>query len=205
MLIDTFFPGCLDQLLLQSLGSSSSITCPKCSRVTDLGDRDTSTLSKNYSLLDVIRETPTGSIVSAPPRERPATAALRCEEHNGDNLSSFCIKCSVLVCSSCLLYGKHREHNTKTLFVSEAADKYRRKLCQLLPEVRGQQEKMTAALEKVQAMRDSIEVMGGRLEQEADKTYDALIQLIVERRNRLKLEIMERTQLRLEALTDQSE
>ncbi len=194
----------MNKLLLKSLDTSPTITCPKCSRITDLAQRDSTILPKNYSLLDVIRETPNGSVASPPPREKPVSTVLRCEEHS-DNLSSFCIKCGVLACSSCLLYGEHRDHNTKTLFVSDAAEKYRRKLCELLPEVRAQQKKMSVTLKEVLTMKESVEEMGGHLEQETDDTYDALIQLIVERKNMLKLEIKERTQLRLEALTTQSQ
>lgn len=89
--------------------------------------------------------------------------------------------------------------------MSDAAEKYRRKLCELLPEVRAQQKKMSVTLKEVLTMKESVEEMGGHLEQETDDTYDALIQLIVERKNMLKLEIKERTQLRLEALTTQSQ
>ncbi len=198
-------PDCLDQLLHKSLDSLPSITCPKCCKVTDLAQRDITILPKNYSLLEMIRDSASSRSTSpAPFREKsPVPVALRCEEH-GDSLSSFCTKCGELVCSSCLVYGKHRDHSNKTLFVSEAAIKYRQKLVDLIPEVRSTRGKMQSALEQIQRMSASVEEMGGQLEHEAEETYGQLVELIVAKRNALKLEIMERTQIRLEALTDQA-
>ena len=129
---------------------------------------------------------------------------MRCEEHNGDNLSSFCTKCGVLVCSSCLLYGKHREHNNKTMFVGDAANWYRQEFQKFSPDVQNQRRRMEAALGDVERMNDSVQEMGGRLEKEADEAYGELINLIEARRDNLKMDIMKRTQMRVEALTDQA-
>ncbi len=201
-LLNCDYAGCLDQLLHTSLDSLPSITCPICNKVTDLAQHDTTILAKNYALLEMMRDS--SSRPTSPSRERSPVVAMRCDEHNGDSLSSFCTKCGVLVCSSCLVYGKHRDHSNKTMFVSQAALKYRQKLLDLIPEVRSTRGRMQSALEQVQRMSASVKEMGGRLEHEADDTYGHLLELIVAKRNALKVEIMERTQIRLEALTDQA-
>ncbi len=102
------------------------------------------------------------------------------------------------------MYGKHKDHSNKTMFVSQAALKYRQKLLDLIPEVRSTRGRMQSALEQVQRMSASVKEMGGRLEHEADDTFGQLLELIVAKRNALKVEILERTQIRLEALTDQA-
>lgn len=182
------------------------ITCPKCSKVTDVPNRDVITLPKNFALLEVIQNSLQSSSRPVSPSQayNHSSVLMRCEEHNGDNLSSFCIKCGELVCSSCLLYGRHRDHNTQTLFVNEAAIQYRKKLTDLMPEVYRQRGRMETALTAVQHMTTNVKEMGDRLMEETDEVFAALTSIIEARRNALKLEIMERTQIRVEALTDQA-
>ena len=124
-----------------------------------------------------------------------------CIEH-GDHLSSYCVKDGTLVCSSCLLYGSHKHHNC--LLVKEAAKLHKEKLRELTPEVLQQKQKMEAALVRVEELAGEVQQSGGRLVDELDAKFNAIIEQIEERRMQLKLEIMERTQVRVEALLQQA-
>ena len=174
-------------------------------------NRDISNLRKNFDLLDAIRtiskSLSSGCSSSFEPLKNElrelSPADIKCDEH-GDNLSSYCKKCGVLVCSSCLLFGSHSDHNDKTLFVGQAAKEYRKKFFELSPEVRQQKKKMEGVLVDVERMNASVQETGGRLVGEAETAYNELIGLIEAKRDALKLEIMERTQIRVEALTDQA-
>lgn len=174
-------------------------------------NRDITNLRKNFDLLDAIRtiseSLSSGSSSSyEPPKNESREVSpvdIKCDEH-GDNLSSYCKKCGVLVCSSCLLFGLHSSHNDKTLFTGQAAKEYRKKFREISPEVWQQKKKMEGVLVEVERMNVSVQETGGRLVEETETEYNNLIRQIEAKRDALKLEIMERTQIRVEALTDQA-
>ena len=53
-------------------------------------------------------------------------------------------------------------------------------------------------------MLEEVQAVGFRLSDEVDGQFEALVQLITERRRRARLDIMERTQLRAHALLKQA-
>ena len=53
-------------------------------------------------------------------------------------------------------------------------------------------------------MIEKVQVSGGQLVDKLDAHFDGVIQQIEERRKKLKLEIMERTQLRVHALMEEA-
>ena len=144
------------------------VDCPKCHSITPVPERNVDKLPKNYGLIEVISSSATPQHPTAlddPPQlsdpesdyervERPV-----CKVH-GDHISSYCIEDGTLVCSSCLLFGKHKGH--KCLMVSEAAELERTKLRQLNLEVDSQREKMQSTLEQVEDNLKKVEENGGR-------------------------------------------
>ena len=81
-----------------------------------------------------------------------------CKVHQ-DHILGYCLDDDVLVCSSCQLYGAHKGHNC--LLVAEAAERQRKKLCQLNPEVDKQREQMQGLLKQVEENLESVEKNGG--------------------------------------------
>lgn len=209
--------GCLAQLLMKVKPAASASTpvriyCPMCHAPTQIEGKDIERLPKNYGLLDVMASTPSSYASSAggstmgrhftpTAQQEGQLAAIYCPDH-GDHLSSYCIKDNTLVCSSCLLYGAHKQH--KCLLVNEAAKMSRDKLQQLNPEVLRQKKRLEEALVEVEAVAERVQESGGRLVDELDANFTSLIQLVEERRRRLKLEVMERTQVRVQALLEQA-
>ena len=175
--------------------------------MTPVNDGDLSSLSKNFALLEVLRTISTSPIPLPQHPESDGERAssllppLKCPEH-GDQLTSFCVKDGSLICSSCLVYGSHKNHNM--LPVSQAAVEYREKLCKLSPEVLGQKKRMEEALTTVNEMILNIQETGQQLESEVKEKFQELIDLITDKRDRLKMEVMERIQIRVETLLDQS-
>ena len=92
----------------------------------------------------------------------------------------------------------------KTLGIKEAAAESRKKWHELNPEVLQQSKKMEEAVAKVDAVCDSVQKTGGEVVEEIEDTFRELIELIEERKNQLKVEAMQRTQVRVKALKDQS-
>lgn len=92
----------------------------------------------------------------------------------------------------------------KTLGIKEAAAESRKKWCKLNPEVLQQSQKMEVALEKVEAVCDSVQKTGGEVVEKIEETFRELIELIEERRNQVKVEAMQRTQVRVKALKEQA-
>lgn len=212
-----FCTGCLEQLL-ENLKPSSGATpveigCPVCHTPTQIDGRDVGKLPKNYGLLEVIGSNPSsymsrvgrlsiaGRGDSPTAQKNEVQAAIFCPDH-GDHLSSYCVKDNTLVCSSCLLYGNHKQH--KCLLVTEAAKIGREKLQQLNPEVLGQKKRLEEALVDVKNVMERVQTSGGRLVDEMNACFDDLVQFVEERRRRLKLETMERTQVRVQALLEQA-
>lgn len=210
--------GCLEQLLENLKPSSSGATpaeigCPVCHTPTQIDGRNVGQLPKNYGLLEVISSNPSsymsrvGGLSMAGRGDSPIVqkkedqTAIFCPDH-GDHLSSYCVKDNTLVCSSCLLYGNHKQH--KCLLVTEAAKIGREKLQQLNPEVLGQKKRLEEALVDVKSVMERVQTSGGRLVDEMDACFDDLVQFVEERRKRLKLETMERTQVRVQALLEQT-
>ena len=203
----------LENLQPSSSGTPVEIGCPMCHTPTQIDSRDVEKLPKNYGLLEVISSnlssyaSRVGGLSMAWRSDSPTVqkkgdqVAIFCPDH-GDHLSSYCIKDNTLVCSSCLLYGNHKQH--KCLLVNTAAKISREKLQQLNPEVLGQKKRLEEALVDVKRVMERVQTSGGRLVDEMDACFDDLVQLVEERRKQLKLETMERTQVRVQALLEQA-
>lgn len=194
--------GCLVNLLSRVL-SSSSVTCPKCQRPTLVPRRNVDNLAQNFALMEVIRSIPKSrsSSPDAKPRPPPVPDTVMCGDH-GDHLTSYCINDGKLICSTCLVYGSHTGH--KTLGIREAAAERRKKWRELNPEVSQQCKKMEAAVGEVDALCDSVQSTGGEVVKEIEESFHELIELIEEKRNRMKIEAMQRTQIRVKALKEQA-
>lgn len=169
-----------------------------------------SCLTKNYAILEVIYTLPQNSpnlepehespIISERPLGIPRLPLPLCKEH-GDHLTSFCVKDMVLVCSSCLLYGSHKQHPCK--LVTDAILDCHRILTSLTPDVAAQKTKMAEAVARVNLEMEDVKEKSQQLSTQVDEHFDQLVQVLNARRKELKLEVMERTQVRVEALLQQ--
>ena len=185
---------------------SNSINCPKCHRPTLVPDRKVENLAQNFALMEVIRSLPRSRSASPDPRAYqppppPDPENSKCPDH-GDHFTSYCINDGKLICSTCLVYGSHTGH--KTLGIKEAAAENRRKLIELNPEVLQQCQKMEVAVAEVEAVCDSVQKTGGEVVNEIEEAFHELVELIEERKNQLKIEAMQRTQVRVKALKEQA-
>ena len=200
---------------LRKLARSLKISCPKCTQLTTLDIHGVTNLIRNFAILELIYSHP---IPQSSIKERQHKAAIKpttpdggsqggnmisthlCDEH-GDHLTSFCMKDKVFVCSSCLLYGKHKQHPCK--LVRDAAVDCRLLLSDLVPNVASQKEKMAEAVDQVTKVIELIKEKSDHLTKEVDDQFDKLVGVLNARRKELKLELFERGQIRVEALLHQ--
>ena len=120
-----------------------------------------------------------------------------CEEH-GDKLSSFCTMDQVLVCSSCLLHGSHRNHPYQ--LVKEASMEYRHVLSKLSPDVKEKASELKAAMLNMDNVIEKVQVSSRALCSLVNSHFDSLIEVLEKRKKELNVEVMFRTQSRVEAL-----
>ena len=165
---------------------------------------------RNFAILEVIYsggpqspleqgDTETSEITT--PLDNLPTPSIRlCAEH-GDHLTSFCMRDKVFVCSSCLLYGKHKQHPCK--LVRDAALDCRQFLATLAPDVVTQQKKMADAVERVTKEMEEVKKRTEQLGNDVDDHFDELVGVLNARRKELKIELLERGQIRVEALLQQ--
>lgn len=86
----------------------------------------------------------------------------------------------------------------------EAAAENRKKLSKLNPDVLQQRRKMELAVAEVEAICETVQKTGGEVVEKIEEEFRELIELIEERKNQLKVEAMQRTQIRVKALKEQA-
>ena len=89
--------------------------------------------------------------------------------------------------------------------MNEAASQRRAILNNIAPDLQSHKARLEAALTSVQQLSEQIQSTAGRLSDAVDKKFEQLARCIEARRVKLKIEIMERVQIRVHALDDQSE
>ena len=196
--------GCLERLLDAS-PNYSGVACPKCCTLTPLSKQSVELVPKNFGVLEILSNPPNAATLDSPPSITGSSRRddnVFCPDH-GDHLSSYCLTDNKLVCSSCLLYGAHKQH--ECLLVKEAADQRRSLLNNLIPDLRTHKATLEAARTSVDRASKQIQEAAGRLIGTVDMKLDELARCIEARRVTLKIEIMERAQIRIEALNNQSE
>lgn len=180
----------------------TEIDCPLCHTVTNVHGRVVADLPKNYPLMSMIRSldcSGKGRKISRK-EEDSLLQPPQCPEHE-DYLRSYCMKDGTLVCSTCVLYGSHRNHPTK--FLNEAALSERKRLKELNVEAFKQKQRMKVALSSVQNTCKRVQETGGEMEDEVDNFFQGLIDLVEEKKRSVKMDIRMRTQLRVNALVKQ--
>ena len=197
-LFSPFLLGCLIELVKES-----NIRCPKCHHNTPISSHGvTMTLVKNYGVLEIIYSHPSSYRTNAVSTNDVCVTDLALCDVHGDRLTSFCVKDKVLVCSSCLLYGEHKDHPCQ--LVKDAGIEYRQRLRRLIPDLLDRNDKTKGVIVDVKRMinrvQDSSEVLGTQV----DVYFDRLLRVLEERKLELKLEILHRTQERVEALSEQA-
>lgn len=125
-----------------------------------------------------------------------------CSEH-GDQLSSYCEEDETLVCSSCLLYGSHKHHQSK--LVNEAAVECRHTLVKLTPDIREMTDLAENSLTEIDTVIKSVNDSSHRLSDEIDSHFNELVKVLEKRRKEMKVDILHRSQNRVEALLEQKE
>ena len=204
--------GCLNELV-----KGLVIRCPKCNHPTQIPSHGVDSLIKNYGVLEIMfshpsmyrnrysnKITDTQSLEEMKGREdlNPQSLVPICSEH-GDSLSSFCTKDNILVCSSCLVYGDHKQHPCK--LVKEAALECHRTIAQLVPDVEEKSREMQSAIKEIHKMKERIQESSHSLSDLIDKHFNELIKVLDCRRKELKVEVLHRSQLRVEALMNHVE
>lgn len=89
--------------------------------------------------------------------------------------------------------------------MKEAASQRRSVLNSLFPDLQTHKATLETALLNVDRVSEQIQSAAGVLVDTVDKKFDELARCIEARRVKLKIEIMERAQIRVHALADQSE
>lgn len=89
--------------------------------------------------------------------------------------------------------------------MNEAASQRRSILNSLTPDLQTHKATLESALVNVDRLNEQIQSAAGGLVDTVDKKFNELARCIEARRVKLKIEIMERAQIRVHALADQSE
>ena len=89
--------------------------------------------------------------------------------------------------------------------MNEAASQRRSILKSLTPDLQTHKATLESALVNVDRLNEQIQSAAGGLVDTVDKKFNELALCIEARRVKLKIEIMERAQIRVHALADQSE
>lgn len=186
-----------------------TLNCPKCHHITSIPQtlHGVNSLVKNYGVLEIMYSQPSlfdkGANVTV--QENPSklhSSVPLCEEH-GDQLSSYCQEDDTLVCSSCLLYGKHKGHDSKLL--KEAAADYRQMLVKLTPEVAEKISSMIEAVQEVERVMEKVNLSSEQLSKKIDSHFGQLVKILEKRCKELKVDVLHRSQTRIESLMEQRE
>lgn len=189
--------GCITELV-----KGNGLNCPKCHHYTLLPPQGVNNLPKNFAILEMmysIGAKDTGATDTLP---LTLNKAPLCVEH-GDQLSSYCKEDQQLVCSSCLLYGPHKQHQSK--LVKEAASDHRQTLIKLTP---GVSEIVVSAKKANKDIETAIECVNDsslRISDEIESHFMELIGVLESRKKQLKVDALHRSQNRVEALMEQKE
>ena len=199
------------------LVKDDKISCPKCHHNTP-APRGVNDLVKNYGVLEIMYSHPTlfkkkdvngsHSSKSAPntssliPDSHTSSNVPICSEH-GDRMSSYCEEDKVLVCSSCLLYGPHKQHQSK--LVTEIAYNWRQTLVKLTPDIGEMINSAERSIEDIETVKENISASSHELSNQIDTHFKELINVIEQRKKELKVEVLHRSQSRIEALMEQKE
>ena len=198
--------GCLNGLV-----KGLVIRCPKCHHPTQIPSHGVDSLVKNYGVLEIMFSHPSmyktrfsNKITDTQEMKGKEDLSLVpiCSEH-GDQLSSFCTKDNILVCSSCLVYGDHKQHPCK--LVKEAALECHRTIAHLVPDVEEKSSEMQSAIKEIHKMKERVQESSHSLSDLIDKHFNDLIRVLDCRKKELKLEVLHRSQLRVEALMNHVE
>ena len=168
------------------------------------------TLVKNYGVLEIIYSHPssyrtkkisTGSFISNGGGMQFTADIPLCTVH-GDQMTSFCVKDRLLVCSSCLLYGEHKDHPCQ--LVKDASIEYRQRLRKLIPDLLDRNDQMKGTVVDVKQMIEKVQDSSEILASEVDVHFNRFLRVLEERKKEMKLELLHRTQERVEALSEQA-
>ena len=107
------------------------------------------------------------------------------------------------MCSSCLLYGTHKDHPCQP--VKDAGMEYKQRLRKLIPDITKKNDEMRAAIIDLGRTVKKVQQSSDTLETKIDDHFDKLIAMLVERKNELKVEVLHRSQDRVEALVEQTQ
>lgn len=198
------YSGCLGRLV-----KDSTLSCPKCHHKTSVPQtfNGVNSLAKNYGVLEIMYSQPSLFVKGANVTVQENPSKLRssvplCEEH-GDQLSSYCQEDDTLVCSSCLLYGKHKGHGSKLL--KDAAADCRQMLVKLTPEVAEKISSMEEAVQEVERVMEKVNLSSEQLSKEIGSHFNQLVKIFEKRCKELKVDVLHRSQTRIESLMEQRE
>lgn len=105
------------------------------------------------------------------------------------------------MCSSCVVYGLHKQHSCKP--VLELAHEYRRTLCKVSPLVIQQVENLERGKEEVTALIEDVNEKSEKLAHDVDAHFDVLVEILDRQRRKLKLDVLYRSQSKVESLMKQ--
>lgn len=205
------FVGCLSDLL-----KDSTIACPKCKHITPISCHGvTSALVRNYGVLEIMY-TAQSSSSSLKAKQLSISSSFNSDNHtalsmvvdiplcniHGDRMTSFCVKDRVLVCSSCLLYGTHKNHPCQ--LVMDAGAECRQNMKRLIPDLRTRTDQMKSTVIDIKKIISDVQTSSNGLSDEIDVYFNQLIEVLEERKRELKMEVLLKSQERVQALVEQS-
>ena len=110
---------------------------------------------------------------------------ISCTAHPSEVVKYYCISCSILVCSECIL--DHKKHDCRNL--EEAGVEVRAKLQSVLPEVEKAIPPLSEAVEKINSIVECIGVNGEERSQDINDTFSLITSAVEKRRLELLKEV----------------
>ena len=130
----------------------------------------------------VVKKPTEGKTIEVDPRASSAIMAIpKCLLHIDQNLKHFCVPCSELVCSDCLLAGSHTGHEHR--LVEEARHSLQTEMKELESLVKEKNEEFSNYLEKVNEAESKALEYSELMKSEVNNVFDGIVASVEAQRN----------------------
>ena len=134
--------------------------------------------------------------------EQTIVMALQCKEHRSNELQYYCETCDELICMYCTV-KEHYGHSHDT--ISKMASKYRHKLNENVATVENIFKNLSRIQSGIEMAIINVKDQKDNLIEEIDQQYDALIDKIMDQRDKMKQQVHTTVSEKVKALTVQLE
>ncbi|XP_068137034.1 tripartite motif-containing protein 59 [Hyperolius riggenbachi] len=174
----TFCRSCLENILRSSDSylwrlSGGRLKCPSCRDITDTS-AGVGSLPINFALKSIVDKY----------KSTNSFFLRTCSDHNGKQLTLFCLKCRKVICAHCKEIGQHRHHSISDL--EHAFRKERKTASKLLPIL--QDENFTGVSTVIRALEEQLEECKAIIQEDKKEVvtfFDEIIEMFEDKKQNL--------------------